>query len=290
MMLPRSAVIDDANDPLHGAVRPFACYAQGWRLIKDDYWRFVGIAFLAIFIGNLVPFGFLLGPVWCGLEIYLLRRMAGQRADLGNLFEGFNYFAPSLVPSVILITLATGAFLLVWLAYAAGSVGLLFHRLANAGGPDAALVWGYGGLTLLYVVGAVLSWVVLTSPFVFVFSLIVDRRLSGFAALWTSLRAVFANFWGVLGLLMLDTLLSGTGNMLFCFGWFLVFPVNLAASVVAYRQVFPRIVVEDDWDTSAPEPAAHPAPVAGPSSTDIRSDTPPQRPAETGIVPGAPGD
>lgn len=280
---------DDLSEPLHGAVRPIECYAEGWRLIKDDYWRFAGIAFLAILIGNVVPFGFLLGPMWCGIEIYLLRRMAGQRADLANLFEGFNYFLPSMVPSVIIVTLATAAFVIVWLAYFAGTMGLLLNQ---GGPPGATFLASYGGLTVAYVIGMMLSWVVLTAPFVFAFSLIVDRRLSGFAALWTSIRAISANFWGVLGLLILDTMLSGAGTMLFCAGWYFVFPFNLAASAVAYRQVFPRHVFADDdeWDSPTAEPAAQPVVAAGPSSTGIRSDMPPQPPPETGIAPGPPTD
>jgi hypothetical protein len=271
----------ELNEPLHGVVRPLECYAQGWRLIRDDYWRFVGIAFLATLIGNAIPFGFLLGPMWCGMEIYLLRRMAGQRATLNNLFEGFNYFGPSLLPSVLLVTLVTVAFLVVWLAYFAGVIGMLFHQ----GFIDEVFLASYGGLTILYLVGMISSWVVLTAPFVFVFSLIVDRRLSGFAALATSIRAILANFWGIVGLLIIDTLLSWAGTMLFCVGWYLVFPISLAASAVAYRQVFPHLIVEaeDAWDGTDLEPTAGPIGV-GPSSTDIRSAAPSKPPPETGIT------
>ncbi len=118
----------------------------------------------------------------------------------------------------------------------------------------------------------------------------MDRRLSGFAALSTSIRAILTNFWGIVGLLILDTLLGCTGLTLCCVGWYFVYPVTMAASVVAYRQVFPRIVVEDDWDASAPELAARPGSAAGLSSTDIRSETPPARPTQTGIAPGNPAD
>jgi hypothetical protein len=282
----------DPSDLNHGAVRPLECYREGWRLIKQDYALFVGIGFLAVLIGNAVPFGILLGPMWCGIEIALLTRMAGQRPTLGNLFEGFEFFVPSMVPSVIIVTLVTIAFLVVYIAYFAAVIGFL---MAQGGQPDVTFLGTYGGLTVLYVVLTMLSWVVLTAPFVFVFSLIVERRLSGFAALWTSLKAIFANFWGIVVLLMLDTLLSGIGTMMFCVGWSLFFPLNLAASAVAYRQVFPRpfrdVAMDDEnGDDIAATPAARPPSVAGPASTDIRSDLPPQMPPETGIAPGPPSE
>lgn len=114
-----------------GAIRPIECYRMGWRLIKDDYWTFFGMTALGMLIAYMLPFGILLGPLWCGLEIYLLRRMAGQRAVFSNLFEGFDYFGPSAVPAVILVTLASVAFLVIYVAYFAATMGVLFADSAR---------------------------------------------------------------------------------------------------------------------------------------------------------------
>jgi hypothetical protein len=62
-----------------GAVRPLLCYRDGWRLIKDHYFLFFGITTLGLLIAYSVPFGVLVGPVWCGFEICLFCCMAGQR-------------------------------------------------------------------------------------------------------------------------------------------------------------------------------------------------------------------
>ena len=53
-----------------------------------------------------------------------------------------------------------------------------------------------------------------------------------------SMKAAFANFWGLLGLMLLSGLMSFVG-VLFCYvGAFLVMPIGFGAIAVAYEQVF----------------------------------------------------
>ena len=54
------------------AVRPMECLREGFDLVKDRYWLFVGICFVAILVGSAVPLGILMGPMMCGL--YMDRR------------------------------------------------------------------------------------------------------------------------------------------------------------------------------------------------------------------------
>jgi len=274
-----------------GAIRPLVCYREGWRLIKEDYWLFVAICFVGMFIGYTIPFGILVGPMWCGFEIYLFRRMAGQRGSFGDLFEGFQYFAPSAVPGVLLVTLATVAFVLVYVVYFAATMSVLIAELAQGGGPPGVTFIGaFSGLTVLYVIGAIAAWAGFTSPFMFVFCLIVDRRLSGFTALVTSIRAMLGNLGGVLTLLFFDLVLSWIGTFVGCIaGWYLLVPLVLAANAVAYRQVFPRLLPEDgEWEEPEEAPAARPATGAGAPSTDIRSGSPQRTDSQTAITSGHP--
>ena len=272
-----------------GAIRPIVCYREGWRLIKEDYWLFVAICFVGMFIGYTIPFGILVGPMWCGFEMYLFRRMAGQRGSFGDLFDGFHYFAPSAVPGVLLVTLATVAFVLVYVVYFAATMSVLIAELAQGGGPPGVTFIGaFSGLTVLYVIGAIAAWAGFTSPFMFAFCLIVDRRLSGFTALVTSIRAMLGNLGGVLTLLFFDLVLSWIGTFMGCIaGWYLLVPLILAANAVAYRQVFPRILPEEgEWDEPAPDVASRAATSAGPASTDIRSGSPERKDRQTGITSG----
>ena len=98
-----------------------------------------------------------------------------------------------------------------------------------------------------------------------------------------------AGFWGVAGLVFLHTVLEGIGTMLGCVGWLFVVPVMLAADIVAYRQVFPRLGPDmDELDEPEAEMPARLAPIAALPSTDIRGEAPLARPPETGITPGPP--
>jgi uncharacterized membrane protein len=74
--------------------------------------------------------------------------------------------------------------------------------------------------------------------FTFSYPLIVDRRLSGLDAVRTSAKAALANFWPLLGLLLITGLLGFCGVLLCYVGMFLVFPVTFAATSMAYEQVF----------------------------------------------------
>jgi hypothetical protein len=47
------------------AVQPVECLKAGWELVKPHYWLFVGMCFIAFFIGSAVPLGILMGPAGC---------------------------------------------------------------------------------------------------------------------------------------------------------------------------------------------------------------------------------
>lgn len=95
--------------------------------------------------------------------------------------------------------------------------------------------------------------------FLFVYQLIVDRKLSGWDACKTSAKAVMGNIGGALGLLVINMLLGVVGAMLCYVGLFLVLPISFAAFDVAYRRVFPETAM-----SAPPHYAPRPAPDYGP--------------------------
>jgi uncharacterized membrane protein len=93
----------------------------------------------------------------------------------------------------------------------------------------AVLVLSLAMVLLMIVIGVI---------FIFAYPLIIERKLSGVEAVKLSMKAALANFWGLLGLLLLNALLGLVGA-LFCYvGAFLVLPLSFAATACAYRQVF----------------------------------------------------
>src|SRR5437762_3620307 len=92
------------------AVQPVQCLKEGWDLIKEQYWLFVGISVVVFFLGQLAPMGILIPPMVCGSYLVLFERMRGRFVEFGTLFKGFDYFGPGvialllhLIPAFILV-------------------------------------------------------------------------------------------------------------------------------------------------------------------------------------------
>jgi hypothetical protein len=270
-----------------GAVRPVECLKAGWRLIRDDYWLFLGITFVGMLIGNLVPFGLLVGPMMCGIYLCLLRREGGRRVTFEMLFEGFNYFVQSLIATLLMMV---PMLLLVGLFYGVVIVAMVATGVSMAGqppdqAPDPTLFLVF---MVAFVVGLIVILLIgmfLAALFLFAYPLIVDRGLTGVAALRTSARAVLTNLGGVIGLMLLSFLLMWVG-MLACYvGAYFVLPVYMAAVAVAYRQMFPAdgsvlfLPTEPDWpEPSAPRPRPDETGIQGGQESPVTATPPPSEP------------
>src|SRR5207253_9354086 len=93
-----SAQLPDLN---RRAVKPMERLRGGWDLVKDQYWLFLGMAFVAVFIGSALPMGILMGPMMCGLYMALFSRQRGERVTFDILFKGFDFFADSIIATLI---------------------------------------------------------------------------------------------------------------------------------------------------------------------------------------------
>ncbi len=220
-----------------GAVRPIECLKLGWELIKDQYWLFVGMAFVTFILSSFVPFGILMGPMMCGYYLALLQRRRGQTVEFGTLFKGFDYFGDSViaalahyVPMMIIIV----GFYIVFYG------GFLVVMVAQGGSnePDPTALFGFLGVMLVAMLAMMVVITVITLIFNFSYPLIVDRRLSGIEAVKLSAKAALANFWPLLGLMLLNGLIATVGLFICYIGIMLAIPLTYAAVAVAYEQVF----------------------------------------------------
>jgi hypothetical protein len=216
------------------AVEPIECIKAGWNLIKPQYWLFVGMSVVAVLIGSVVPFGILLGPMMCGLYLALFRTRRGQPIEFGLLFKGFDYFGDSVVATLLhmipIMVIFVPSYIIFYVA--------MFLTIPQQGEPDPrALLSVFVFFGIFWIVMMVII-LVLSVIFTFAYPLIVDRRLSGINAVKLSIKAGLANFWRLLGLLLLNGLM-GFGGLLLCYvGVFLVLPISFAAIAMAYEQVF----------------------------------------------------
>jgi len=223
------------------AVEPMQCIKGGWELIQNHFWLFVGMTFIALLIGSAVPLGILLGPMMCGLYLTLFKTRRGEPIEFGTLFKGFDYFGQSVVAALLhtipIIAIVVPAYLLFYV--------FMFVSMAAAGAgagpgdePSPAPFLGVMVLFGLFWIVVMLVILIITIGFTFAYPLIVDRKMQGFDAVKLSFKAAFANFWRLLGMVLLTSLLSILGLLACYVGMFLVMPIGYAAIAKAYEQVF----------------------------------------------------
>lgn len=216
------------------AVDPVECIKTGWEMIKPYYWLFVGMAFIAYVIGQAVPV-ILMGPMLCGfyLSLFMVRRR--EPIEFGTLFKGFDYFGPSVVATLLhalpVVVIIIPAYLLFYASFV-----IAIMAQGNSQSPAAA----FGVFLTFSLVMIVISVVILiiSVGFAFSYPLIVDRRLNGLDAVKLSFKAGMANFWRLLGMMLLTGLITVAGVACCIVGMYLVLPISYGAIAAAYEQVF----------------------------------------------------
>ena len=216
-------------------VEPIECIKAGWDLIRNQYWLFVGLSAVGYLIGSFVPLGILMGPMMCGIYLSLFQFRRGQPVEFGTLFKGFDYFVDSLIATLLhmipMIVIFVPSYLIFYIGF--------FLVLSQQGGePNPATMLGLVGFFAVFWLVMMVILIVVSVAFTFAYPLIVDRRLAGLDAVKLSIKAAMANFWRLLGLLLLMGLLSFGGLLLCYVGIFLVLPISFAAVAMAYEQVF----------------------------------------------------
>lgn len=219
-----------------GAVKPIECLKGGLELVRSQYWLFVGISAVGMIIAGLVPFGILMGPMMCGIYLTLFKQRRGQPIEFGDLFKGFDHFAESLIAALLHMV---PVFVIIVPTYIFFYISI-FGMMAAMGGsePEPGLLLGFFGFWVVVWIVLIAALILISIVFTFAYPLIVDRHLSGLDAVKLSMKAAMANFWGLLGLMLLSALLSFLGVFLCYVGAFLLMPITFGAIAVVYEQVF----------------------------------------------------
>jgi uncharacterized membrane protein len=219
-----------------GAVEPIACISSAWDLVKPNYWLFVGMCAIGLMIGGAIPI-VLVGPMMCGLYLSFFKVRRREPIEFGTLFKGFDFFGPSVLASA-LHTIPILAIIIP--AYVAFYVGFILSVAVQSGSdqPNPTAFFGVFGLFICFWLAMFIVIIFISIGFTFAYPLIVDHKLSGMDAVKLSFKAAIANFWRLLGLMLLTGLLSLLGVACCYIGMFLVFPIAYASIAIAYEQVF----------------------------------------------------
>lgn len=217
----------------HVSLQPIELLKQAKEMLGEQFWLFVGLIFVGMLIGSAAPLGILMGPMMCGIYLCYMQRSSGKPVGFELMFKGFDYFAESLIATLIMV----GVSMLVMIP--AGIIfAICFIASMAATHGEAAPV-----LIVLMPLGyaIMITLAVLVSiPFLFVYPLIVERELKAVPAVKASWAGVKKNFGGVLKLILAYALISLFLAFCLCYiPVFLFVPLSFGAVFLAYRAIFP---------------------------------------------------
>ncbi|HYP50003.1 MAG TPA: hypothetical protein VEQ34_03620 [Pyrinomonadaceae bacterium] len=185
--------------------------------------------------------GVLSAMFMCGIYIALSRKASGGAADFGDLFAGFRYFLPCLLVALIytVIQFFVGITTIL-IAFAFGISSFGAEILAPGGRIEPQifqrLIPVFLVIGLFYLI-FLLIFAVLTS---FVYQLIAVRNFSAMEAIMQSVRAGLKNFFGLVGLFIIQFFIALGGALLCGVGILFVLPILVAANFADYLRVFGR--------------------------------------------------
>jgi len=73
--------------------------SAGWNLVMADLGSYV---LMALIFGLLSGVPLIQGALIAGFHIFTMKKLTGRRADIGDLFKGFNFFVATLVASILI--------------------------------------------------------------------------------------------------------------------------------------------------------------------------------------------
>ena len=236
-----------------GVIKPVECLKEGWALIKDQYWLFLGISLVGILIGGVFPI-VLLGPMMVGIFLCLFQRMRNQPVEFGSLFKGFDQFVPGLVVTVLKM-IPIFIVLVPYYIFLFGMMATTMPR-GQLEDPEQArnFFMSFFGFEIVFFLVIMVVSIAVEIFFMFAFPLVADRKLSGLEAVKLSFRAGKANLGGVLGLMLLNALLGFVGVLCCVVGVYFYLPIAFASQAVAFRRVFPE--VSQPFPVPPPPPAS----------------------------------
>jgi uncharacterized membrane protein len=89
------------NPPQIVEVRAGHWVGEGWRLVKSDIASYVLMTLVFLFLGS-AACGLIQGSLIAGLHIFTIKKIIGRNAGFGDMFQGFNFFVPTLLASLVI--------------------------------------------------------------------------------------------------------------------------------------------------------------------------------------------
>jgi GYF domain 2 len=181
----------------------FSCLGRAWNLVfSRDFWGIFGVSTLLGFVVLVSSFCYASivvgGPLLGGLDLFFLKKIRRQEADLNTAFSGFS--------------LAFSQLFLVYLV--------------------SSLLIGVGALL------CILPGIYLATAWTFARVLVIDKKLDFWDAMECSRKVVHRHWLPMLGLVILSWIFATLGIFALLIGVLITFPIRQAAMMYAYEDIF----------------------------------------------------
>jgi hypothetical protein len=238
-------------------IKPVECMKQGWEMIKSEYWLFFGVTIVGLLIAGAIPL-VLVGPMMCGIFFCFLKRYDGGKVEFGDIAKGFEFFVPSLISILILV----GFFFVVAMVVIVLPTTISMFALLSPGSgggknpnPDNVIILVIVMCIEMFIFGVIAACS--HALLIFTHLLIIDRKLSGWAAIKLSMKACWQNLNAVVGFILVQVAMMIVGYFCLIVGMYLVMPIAYAGTVVLYRKIFPALGPLPNYNAPS-DPAAYP--------------------------------
>lgn len=194
------------------------------------------------------------GALFCGIYAALSRTARTGIVDFSDLFAGFQKIPACLIIAVVMavIQLIIGVVIL-GAGFALGvSAAGISSMIIKDGTFDPAVLGGIFLIALAFVGFSIFVNLIISTFTAFVYPLIGERGVSGGQALSLSIKSGFANFFGILFLMILFVFMIFGGAIACLIGLLFVSPIIMASIFAAYQSVFGRM--ENTYQQNPPPP------------------------------------
>jgi uncharacterized membrane protein len=74
---------------------------EGWRLVKSDISNYIVMTLVFLLLGS-AACGLIQGSLIAGLHLFTIKKILGRNAGFADMFQGFNFFVPTLLASLVI--------------------------------------------------------------------------------------------------------------------------------------------------------------------------------------------
>ena len=214
-----------------------AAMSDGWALFKEHMGLmipagaiFFGILMAAGLLGAIIPAAQLLvqGPLMGGMILLTLKLSREGHAEIGDLFLGFKNYGWLLLTTVVQGAVIFAAMLPGIILIVIGAVTLAAENEGMGGG--LLIAGGAISFVMAMVVGVLINYAVF---------LVADQRGTFGEAFLSAYQGTKKNFWRILGVMILFSLVTVVGILPCGLGLLFTIPWTFAVMTKVYEQIFP---------------------------------------------------